>query len=349
MAIKIKGVIGYDVDRYVFADKLSRLSGDIEFEIDSPGGLVSAGFSIANAIRKYDRGKCTMHVVGQCSSMALYIAMCGDELPEFEPNAICVAHNPFTSVTGDYRDFEKQKNILEKMAILYAKPFVEKKLFSEKEIRQLMDEETYFIGEKDLLKLGKIRTNPECNGGGNIEDDEVIRVATVKEEMAKVEEIIRAAKPVDISEIEALVSDIDIPESKYQVSETSDQPQTQEPQAQAQEKKGNNTMADMTYEAEVKRRDALLELIDVDQEAVIDALKTGKDVTDPTFQAKILRAKINSNELAAMNNDNPPKVQPAEEIHAPENFSGKQISAEEKAKAKKEEFDKILAEVTSYM
>lgn len=347
MSIKIKGIIGYDVDEYVFADKLSRLSGDIEFEIDSPGGSVLAGFSIANAIRKYDRGKCTMHVVGQCSSMALYVAMCGDELPEFEPNAICVVHNPFTTVTGDYRDFEKQKNILEKMAILYAKPFVDKKLFSEKEIRQIMDVETFFVGEKDLLKLGKIRTNPECNGGGNIEDDEVVRVAAVKKEMAKVEELIRASKPVDISEIEALVSDIDISESKYQTSETSDQPKNQEPQAQ--EKKGNNTMAEMTYEAEVKRRDALLELIDVDQEAVIDALKTGKDVTDPTFQAKILRAKINSNELAAMNNDNPPQVQPAEEIHAPEDFSGKQISAEEKAKADKEEFDKILAEVTSYM
>ena len=64
MAIEIKGVIGADINGQEFARRISRLSGDIDFEIDSPGGSVFHGISIFNAIKSYDRGKCRMHVVG---------------------------------------------------------------------------------------------------------------------------------------------------------------------------------------------------------------------------------------------------------------------------------------------
>lgn len=344
MAIKIKGVIGWDIDGYTFSDKLNRLSGDIEFEIDSPGGSVTHGISIANAIKKYDRGKCTMHVVGQCSSIALYIAMCGDELPEFEPNAICVAHNPFVSATGDYRKFRQQTEVLEKMAAIYAKPFVAKGLFSEAEIRKMMDDETWFVGEKDLLKLGTIRQNPECNGGGDIEDDETLRVATLKEAMAQVAEKIKAETPCDITELAALVKDVDVAEKQ------TTPPNKKEFEEKEEKQEGKTDMAEeKSYEAEVKRRDALLEFIDINQEAVIDALRTGKEVTDPTFQAKILKAQLKQQTIAAMEEDSAQSLVPEAELHAPENLENTKATPQEQAKASKEEFDKMLAEVASHL
>lgn len=346
MAIKIKGIIGWDVDGYTFSDKLSRLSGDIEFEIDSPGGSVSHGISIANAIKKYDRGKCTMHVVGQCASMALYIAMCGDEKPEFEPNAICIAHNPYSTVSGNYRDMRKQAEILEKMAVIYAKPFIEKGLFTEPEIRAIMDAETWFVGEEDLKKLGTVRQNPECHGGGEFEDDETVKREALSEAMARADELLKASAAKDLTEMAAFVAEL------------SAQPQSKPKEEQkaintSKNEKGTAQMAEMAdktaYEAEVKRRDSLLEFIDVDKDAVVVALKDGTTVTDPMFQAKILRARINAETLKGMADDNPPAVQPAEETHAPEDLTPPQPTEEEKAKAQEAEMAKALAEVEKYL
>lgn len=52
MAIKIKGVICWDVNGDEFAERLSRLDGDITFEINLPGGSVFHGITIYNAIIK---------------------------------------------------------------------------------------------------------------------------------------------------------------------------------------------------------------------------------------------------------------------------------------------------------
>ena len=85
MTIKIKGVIGWDVIGTQISDMISRCDGDINLEIDSPGGSMSDGFSIANALEDYSKGKIHIKVVGQCSSMAAYIMLFGDSsrfLPE---------------------------------------------------------------------------------------------------------------------------------------------------------------------------------------------------------------------------------------------------------------------------
>ena len=167
MAIKIKGITGWDIDGQEFADRVSKLSGDVTFEIDSPGGSVFHGISIYNAIRNYDRGKCTVHVVGQASSMAGYIMMAGDGLPIFEPNAVCVLHNPWTIAMGDYKAFQKEANVLERLAELYAEVFVKKGVFKKSEIRSIMDAETWFIGSNDLKKLGTVNEENSGNDSDN--------------------------------------------------------------------------------------------------------------------------------------------------------------------------------------
>lgn len=360
MAIKIKGTIGvgelYGPD---FADRISRLSGDIEFEIDSPGGSVFHGISIYNAIKNYNKGKCRMHVVGDCSSMAAYIMLAGDGPVEFEPNSIVVLHNPWSFAVGDYRAMQKEGKVLEAMSKLYAKAFVERGLFAEDEIRAIMDEETWFIGSNDLKKLGKVLG--ENSQEENDESEKELKIAACRERMATVKEQIRALKNAEdeTSKIAALICD----NANYS-AKIEDKPSTNKKQEQGTQYKGENKMnlselqaqepklyAEIIGEgvkAEQERVSALMAFIDVDKEATIDAIKNGKNVSDNTFQAAILMAKVKSDNIKGMESENPPQTNPKEEAHAPESEAqdGKQDeAAQAKIKAEKEqkEIDDIVA------
>ena len=108
MTVKIKGDIGIDVLGTQFSEFMSRLDGDVNVEIDSPGGFMTDGIAIANALRDYNKGKVNVRVVGQASSMAAYIMLFGDSL-SFTPNAIVCLHNPWNVPSLSlHRDFRAQ-------------------------------------------------------------------------------------------------------------------------------------------------------------------------------------------------------------------------------------------------
>ena len=356
MAIKIKGVIGADVNGQLLAEQISRLSGDIEFEIDSPGGSVFHGISIYNAIKNYDRGKCRMHVVGDCSSMAAYIMLAGDGDVEFEPNSIVVLHNPWSITVGDYRDMQKEGKILEELAQVYAKAFVNKGLFKESEIRSIMDKETWFIGAERLKQLGTVlgEDSQEEN------ESEEIKIAGARERIAEAKCRIKAIKTDDeIDKIAAL-----LPKNINGFNQTKEV----QTKIQQQEEKGENKMVksleelkaqnstvyneakDEGVKAEQKRDASLMKFIDVDKNAVIKAINEGVGVNDDEFQASILLAKTNTSQIKAMEEENPAEVNPQTEVHAPEQKEGEgEQSEEEKEKAQKEADDKKLNAILGCM
>lgn len=368
MAIKIRGIIGWDVVGGEFADRLSRLDGDVTFEIDSPGGSVFHGITIYNAIKNYNRGKKTVRVTGDASSMAAYIMLAGDGLPIFEPNAVSVLHNPWTVASGDYNAFKKQADILERLAALYAKAFVEKGLFEEKEIRQIMDEETWFIGAEQLKKLGTIA------GDSDKKEDEDSTIAMeacrqrMKEAQAKIREI---NLPEESSlQIAALIK----PQINAQTSKLDESnPQTQPTQGQKFEnkdstsaKKGEKQMETLQdlkaekpsiYEAaikagrdeEQKRVKTLLGFIDTDKDAVIKAITEGKSVVDEEFQAAILQARINGSTLQQMQDSNPKALDPKAETHEPEGGEGGEKTDEQKQKEKEDAEAKQLEDILAIM
>lgn len=341
MAFKIKGVIGLDVDGDDFAERLSRVSGDVEFEINSPGGSVFHGIRIFNAIKQYDRGKCRMHVVGDCSSMAAYIMLAGDGDVEFEPNSIVVLHNPWSIAMGDYKAMQKEADILEGMAKLYASEFVKRGLFAEKEIRSIMDEETWFMGD-DLKKLGKVLEDSEPPKDDDEEQNEPqeIKIAALRLRMEEAKSKLKALKNDDTDKIAALIKT----------------PYNGTKQEQQSENKGDNEMVKSLEElkaqnvtvyneaktegqkAEQKRVASLMKFIDIDENAVIKAIDDGVGVNDDEFQASILAARTNKQQIAEMQEENPADVDPKQETHAPENKDGQEQepTEEQKAKAQKE-------------
>lgn len=379
MALKIKGVIGWDVTGTEFSEKVSRCDGDINLEIDSPGGSLSDGVAIANALDDYSKGKINIRVTGQASSMAAYIMLFGDSL-KFKPNATVVLHNPWNLCVGDYKAMQKNANVLERFSALYANKFVEKGLFTEKEIRDIMDEETYFIGETDLKRLGDIdKTETKADAG---EPDRETQIAIARENIKQCQARLKQAEFNDLERVAAL-----IPENKQTIQAgfggvefakrtpapagLSDKTgatfvrQDTEKTVTTVQTKGEKIMdlqelktqnpdvyaqvVKIGGEQEQKRVNALMEFIDIDKETVIKAIADGKSIQDDEVQAKLLKARINASTVAQMEKENPGDVNPKEPEHKPENELGQEKTEEQQAQEQAEKEEKDFQEACAYL
>lgn len=364
MTIKIKGVIGWDIIGTQFADMIQRCSGDIDIEIDSPGGCVTDGISIFNALKRYEKGKINITVVGECSSMAAYIMLAGHSL-KFEPNSIVVLHNPWSCGCGDYRAMLHEAEILKKMSDLYAGEFIKKGIFDEETIRAAMDSEKWFIGVEDLKLLGEVieRELPEVT-----EIDKQARITGAKnsikawqsrmqQQKGFKENLINIAALIDEMQVsnikngstktpEEIVNGkqfaITVPEPPKEIQNVEREEimdlqelQTKHPELYAQ-------VAKSGAQKEQSRVAALMQFIDDDKETVIKAINDGKSIQDDEIFAKLTRAKINTQTINAMTEENPADVDPKEAAHEPENAAAAQEQAE---KEKEEKEQAVIAEI----
>ena len=155
MVIRINGVIGYEITSKDFTEKLDGMSGDVQIEINSPGGLVYDGINIANAMKNYDRGKIHINVSGESSSIASYFMLFGDTL-SIEANSSVFLHNPLNLAIGDYQVMYENADMLKRLASVMAKAYAAKTGLPVDEIQTMMDKETYFIGRDQLKVWGNV-------------------------------------------------------------------------------------------------------------------------------------------------------------------------------------------------
>jgi ATP-dependent Clp endopeptidase proteolytic subunit ClpP len=145
--LNIDGVIGIDVTSNFVRDFLSKNENqDIILEISSPGGSVFDGINIFNMIKNH-KGTVTTHIMGLAASMGSIIALAGDKITA-EENAVFMIHNARSFAGGDHRELQKMANLIENISNLLAKIYVEKTKKTLKEIRSLMDDETFFFGNE---------------------------------------------------------------------------------------------------------------------------------------------------------------------------------------------------------
>lgn len=357
--ITIKGVIGWDVDGKNFANMISRLSGDIDIEIDSPGGYVTDGISIFNALKRYDKGKVNIQVVGECSSIAAYIMLAGDTL-KFEPNSIVVLHNPWSCGCGDYRAMLHEAEVLEKMTKLYAGEFVKKGIFDEKTIRAYMDSEKWFIGAEDLKILGDVieRDVPK------LEDvEKEARAAVALDNIKAWQTNMRKGFKENLDGVAALIADMQFENSeaaaKTVITQNAENDGVRVETVQAPQNIEREKIMDLKElqekhpeifaqavkqgaEQEQSRVNALMQFIEDDKETVIKAINDGKSIRDDEVFAKLTRAKINANTIRAMETENPAEVDPKEPTHEPEKTPEK--TEEELQQEKEEQENKEVAE-----
>lgn len=118
----------------------------INLRINSPGGNVFDGVAIYNALKKHD-AKVITHIEALAASIASIIALAGDEV-QIADNAFYMIHNPYTWAVGDAASMRKTAGMLDKVTDSLIKTYTNKTGKTSGEIRQLMDDETWFTAEE---------------------------------------------------------------------------------------------------------------------------------------------------------------------------------------------------------
>ncbi|HEF9698820.1 TPA: ATP-dependent Clp endopeptidase proteolytic subunit ClpP [Campylobacter coli] len=138
-----RGERSYDIYSRLLKDRIIMLSGEIHDElaasivaqllfleaedptkdiylyINSPGGVITSGFSIYDTMNYIKPNVCTI-CIGQAASMGAFLLSCGAEGKRFAlPNSRIMIHQPLGGARGQATDIEIQaKEILRLKAIL---------------------------------------------------------------------------------------------------------------------------------------------------------------------------------------------------------------------------------------
>lgn len=131
-----------------FKNTIDRL-GETEalhVHINSDGGDILEGNEIYNALMAH-KGPVRVSIGAIAASMASVVAMAGDEI-SMADNGFFMIHNPWTVAIGDSEEMRKNADVMDKMKANIIKAYRSQTDLSEKEISDLMDEETWMTAQE---------------------------------------------------------------------------------------------------------------------------------------------------------------------------------------------------------
>lgn len=144
--INLIGTVGWEIDSEEFASEMDTATGDISFEMGSGGGYITDGVFMLNLIRAYQGGTTTARI-SYAASMMTQFAMACDKVEVYD-NAIFMIHNAQNIVVGDHNDMREAADLQERMSDMLANAYVKKTGKTLKEIKALMDADTYLFGQE---------------------------------------------------------------------------------------------------------------------------------------------------------------------------------------------------------
>ena len=118
----------------------------LEVELTSEGGSVFAGIQISNMLARW-KGDVTIHGVGFVASIATVILMAGKRAV-IDSNAFCLLHLPWTMVTGNANDLNKEIDNLDKCRKAMMGFYMRKAIVPEETINAYLENETWLLGEE---------------------------------------------------------------------------------------------------------------------------------------------------------------------------------------------------------
>lgn len=139
-----------DVSSNAFKAELDKYPNakHIKVSINSPGGDVFQAIAIANYLREH-KAKVTATIHAMCASAATIIASAADEVKAYN-NTIYMIHDPMTVGGGGIQVFKKIINILETIKESIVNTYKLHTHLDEKEIYDMMTEETWMSASKAL-------------------------------------------------------------------------------------------------------------------------------------------------------------------------------------------------------
>ena len=133
---------------------LRQTKGDITIFINSPGGYVSEGLAIYDAIKSFDGGVVNTRCIGQACSMAVPILAAGTKGNRFiYPNARVMIHQPSGGTSGRSTDIEVYANEIAHTRKLLDDILVSETKIKAKDIRNYTNSDKY-IGADEAIELG---------------------------------------------------------------------------------------------------------------------------------------------------------------------------------------------------
>jgi ATP-dependent protease ClpP protease subunit len=293
--IVIDGIIGWDVYPSTIRKELENSKEEIEIEISSPGGSVFDGFEIFNLIQDYSKNinKVDIVVTSLAASIASYIAVAGDTLSG-KPNGTVMIHNAWSPAVGDHREMRARADILEQLSNIIAKAYSKKTGKGVKEIQDLMNNETWLIGE-NMQKSGFV--DKIINDDDEIRNlDENLLLAkgrfenciSVMEKSAKSKNDLQkvAALITEFSKEESVIIKPELPQNNLEVKNNMDE----KLQARINELEAENK----SLKNDLENVQAHLEYADIAPTEVMKAIKDKEE-----FSAKVHTAKYGKIQLNA--------------------------------------------------
>lgn len=145
-----------EVDTNEMKEELDELQnkGISEFNIyiNSPGGSVFASSTIVSMLKRFKQNtnaKIHGFIDGLCASAATYLLMVADDINVYQ-NSILMIHKPMTFSIGNANDLQKDIDTLNTIENDMMIPmYMNKAKISEDEMKKLVNDETWFNGNKD--------------------------------------------------------------------------------------------------------------------------------------------------------------------------------------------------------
>ena len=167
--IRMRGGIG-DFENHISADDfiavLGEHSGDVEIELDSPGGSVTDGLAIYNAITSHE-GNVTVHIDTLAASIATVIACAADHV-KINSNGKFMIHRAWTVAMGNCKEFRSMADLMELMDGDIADVYAYRTKKDKDELLAMMDKETWMSADS-ALELGFVDEVVQVNGKGEQE------------------------------------------------------------------------------------------------------------------------------------------------------------------------------------
>jgi len=137
----------FGVDAGQFVKDLNDVTAKtLHIRFNSPGGSVFDGTAIFNAIKQH-KSKTVSHIDGLAASIASVIALASDEVRMSE-NAFLMIHDPWSIVIGNADTMREEAELLDKVGKTIARTYMDKSGKDEKEIKKMMNSETWLTAEE---------------------------------------------------------------------------------------------------------------------------------------------------------------------------------------------------------
>ena len=164
--------------------------------INSPGGSVNEGIAIYNILKR-TRAYVRVFIDGFACSIASVIAMAGNAI-YMPKSSMQMVHNAWPVAMGNSEELRKVADDLDKINEVVISAYMSKFKGTEKELRKLLDDESYLTAE-ECLKYGlctKIVDDSE-NTQSNVEDGLDATTNMFENKLTKLVSIKNAIKDLD--------------------------------------------------------------------------------------------------------------------------------------------------------